>query len=921
MANGRIKVAGYAQKIFYENGIEYRNFSPDLVGNQFASNGGSPLFTIGNFVVTTNIDPSSIFNYNLGPYSQFFTLNDLSVNESNVYSLLNENANAILRLDPSSLLTHAYFGSSTEFMRVSLENIIINWPASIYMNPIVTLTDGSELVSYTVTNYQYNPISNRATFNVPNLSINNQYGINYLLNGNILGTFNESNGLRNLTVNYSEYVVGFNDTEYALIGFVPLSQPNSGSLTVIVEGNPFSNTGNTTDQYVVYHIKPNKTQRDLFFNGLNDFEGNLLNTLKIPQYTVTLRYPVESEDGTQLFQTTTLTWPTTDGYNLDYDTLDYDTYVGQLIDIAENSDITRSDLIVRFLVSDSISDFDSVAINYLSDDEPTDDKMKKTLRIYGRAYDDIKRYIDGIAFANTVTYDKVNNTPDIVLKNIARTIGWDLVSSILENNLLQNYVSTSRSTYSGFTRGYTPIESEYEMWRRIIMNSPWIWKSKGHRKVLEFLTKFIGAPSGLMVFNEHVYVAEKPLDANLVQDAIVLNGLDGDLSLYNIDSEGFPKTLADTPEMYFQKNGGWYQETGGPNASIYKLYGNNPHIGPYDGGKSYIDQFRGLIPNFTPVTVTNETILTGTTTLFTNYNQGTLNNYTGATFVDLSSEGFDISDCIVLETNLIPDPKPIDEFTACGCDIATNDSSLKIDVIYSAATIVCDTPVQTGSNITISDDDYYVYEFVLTDVEGATVTTYDTPYVHPVCCKTQYYGNGVPLDYYEVSSLPINEYLLLPEVIRNARTVISTYGGNIYWLSNRGKICCTPAISDPEDPNENCNNFATCNWRLAGTFPSPTFEQATIELGGVRYLKFVDPSGAFRVVSPTGDNCVNSIAESGVFDPFTGQLGFGCKVTISSWGVNNDNFIRSQTYLNRFLGSLACGSLYELPSENTNLAG
>ena len=126
MANGRIKVAGYAQKIFYENGIEYRNFSPDLVGNQFASNGGSPLFTIGNFVVTTNIDPSSIFNYNLGPYSQFFTLNDLSVNESNVYSLLNENANAILRLDPSSLLTHAYFGSSTEFMRVSLENIIIN---------------------------------------------------------------------------------------------------------------------------------------------------------------------------------------------------------------------------------------------------------------------------------------------------------------------------------------------------------------------------------------------------------------------------------------------------------------------------------------------------------------------------------------------------------------------------------------------------------------------------------------------------------------------------------------------------------------------------------------------------------------------------------------------------------------------------
>ena len=912
MANGRIKVAGYAQKIFYENGIEYRNFSPDLVGNQFASNGGSPLFTIGNFVVTTNIDPSSSFNYNLGPYSQFFTLNDLSVNETNVSSLLDENANAILRLDPSSLLTHAYFGSATEFIRVSLENIIINWPASIYMNPIVTLTDGSELVSYTVTNYQYDPISDLATFNVPYMSINNQYGINYLLNGNILGTFNEGNSLRNLTVNYGEYVVDFNGVEYPVTGFIPLSQPNSGSLTVTVEGDPFSNTGNTTDQYVIYHIKPNKTQRDLFFNGLNDFEGNLLNTLKIPQYTVTLRYPVEGDDGTQLFQTTTLTWPTTDGYNLDYDTSDYGTYVEQLIEIADNTDISRSDLIVRFLTSDSISDFDSVAVTYLSDDEPTDDKMKKTLRIYGRAYDDIKRYIDGIAFANTVTYDKVNNTPDIVLKNIARTIGWDLVSSILENNLLQNYISTSRSTYSGFTRGYTPIEAEYEMWRRIIMNSPWIWKSNGHRKVLEFLTKFIGAPSGLMVFNEHVYVAEKPLDANLVQEAIELNGLDGDLSLYNIDSEGFPKTLADTPDMYFQKNGGWYQETGGPNASVYKLYGNNPHIGPYDGGKSYIDQFRGLIPDFTPVTITDETILTGTTTLFTNYNYGTLNNYTGSTFVDLSSEGFDIADCIVLETNVIPDPKPTDEFTACGCDIATNDSSLKIDVIYSAATVVCDKPAQTGSNLMISEDDYYVYEFELTDIDGTTVVPsgYQTPYVHPECCKTQDYGNGVPLDYYEVVSLPTNQYFLLPEVIRNARPVVMTYGGNTYWISNRGKICCVPDVDDPNTPKpkEDCNNYATCKWRLAGDITNPIFEDATIDIGGVRYLKFVDPSGAFRVVSPTGNNCAYSIAESGVFDPFTGQFGFGCKVTTSSWAVNS--FLRSQTYLRRFLGELPCGSLY-----------
>ena len=189
-----------------------------------------------------------------------------------------------------------------------------------------------------------------------------------------------------------------------------------------------------------------------------------------------------------------------------------------------------------------------------------------------------------------------------------------------------------------------------------------------------------------MQFNEHVYVAEKALDADIVQSAIDLNGLDTDLTLYNIDSDGFPRVLPDTPDMYFQKGGGWYRETGSGNASKYILEGNNPHVGPYDRGQEYIDQFRGLIPDFEPVTIANASFQTGTKTLFTNYNQGTINNYTGNTFIDLSSEGFDLSDCVVLETHVVPDPKPTDEITACGCDIATNDNSIQIDVNYSAIT-------------------------------------------------------------------------------------------------------------------------------------------------------------------------------------------------------------------------------------------
>jgi hypothetical protein len=36
----------------------------------------------------------------------------------------------------------------------------------------------------------------------------------------------------------------------------------------------------------------------------------------------------------------------------------------------------------------------------------------------------------------------------------------------------------------------------------------------------------------------------------------------------------------------------WYRETGGANSTI--LTGNNPHVGSYDGGFKYINQFKEI---------------------------------------------------------------------------------------------------------------------------------------------------------------------------------------------------------------------------------------------------------------------------------------------------------------------------------------
>jgi len=618
MANDRIKVVGYAQKQFFENGIEYRPFSPDLVGIQLATAGDTPLFTMGNFAITTNMEPKSDKTFITNKFSNFVSLTDLDLTVAQTQTLLDNNAVVILNLDKTNLKYYALFGSLSEFVRVSLENIITNWPASLYLTPITQNSAGNTITGYTFQDYTYDSLNEISSFKVNVNFIDNKFQLNYLQNGTIVDTFNSTNDLRNITVNYSSYSILYNGTEYPVLNFTGSTYNTNDYIYLNVKGNVFS--GLSTASTVYYHIKPNKSKEEEFFNGLPDFEYYLLSRQVTPLYTATFKYPIKSDEGVILYITNSITWPVSDGYNIDFNTTDYINYATKLLDISTDSDLYQSNLMNRFLVTESISNFDTTPVHLSPLDEDTSgQKMNKTLQIYGRAFDEINNFISGIAFANVVTYNKQDNTPDIYLKNLARVLGWELISSVIEHDLLANYVTTSPSTYSGQSVGLTAVEADTELWRRLILNTPWLWKSKGARKSIEFLLRFIGAPQGLVKFNEYVYVAEAPINVDVFQEALILNGLNSDLSIYPIDSEGYPRPLPDTSDMYFQNYGLWYRETGGSGSTIDILTGNNPHLGPYDGGYNYINQFRSLIPNFSAVTISSETTTVGTTNLFTNY--------------------------------------------------------------------------------------------------------------------------------------------------------------------------------------------------------------------------------------------------------------------------------------------------------------
>ena len=117
----------------------------------------------------------------------------------------------------------------------------------------------------------------------------------------------------------------------------------------------------------------------------------------------------------------------------------------------------------RFLVSESISNFDTVPKCDGTEDETAGQKMNKTLKIYGREFDEVKKYIDGIAYSNNVSYDKKSNAPDQMIKYIARVMGWQLTSSVIENDLLKAYLDVPAPSYSGYSVGLTAAEAEIEL--------------------------------------------------------------------------------------------------------------------------------------------------------------------------------------------------------------------------------------------------------------------------------------------------------------------------------------------------------------------------------------------------------------------------------------------------------------------------
>jgi hypothetical protein len=179
----------------------------------------------------------------------------------------------------------------------------------------------------------------------------------------------------------------------------------------------------------------------------------------------------------------------------------------------------------------------------------------------------------------------------------------------------------------------------FDLIHNLILNSAYLFKSKGTRKSIEGLLRLIGAPDALVEFNENIYIVDQRINMKQFNQSIArisggtyvaqtpsldttnlfrIRGVeytgftttstieDANISIdqYPVDENGYPKILDDSEDYFFQKGAGWFEQTPSHrgvevfDSSRSVFSGFNPnyqtYLEPFTYGQKYLNRFRSF---------------------------------------------------------------------------------------------------------------------------------------------------------------------------------------------------------------------------------------------------------------------------------------------------------------------------------------
>lgn len=431
-----------------------------------------------------------------------------------------EQKQMILSNNYTSLSDFAYFGSCYELVRASVSDIINFFPGEIYIGDTIhqyvnTSGDIVDFDGYYVENPFSIDISTKTVTSIPTtLSSLHYFYLAY--SKYVLIVDNDEDNqipIDGITITISENPCNMNGT------LLSTTIIKAGTYSITIKREYYNGEVYSLSDTPNVRIRPNEEEIENFFDGLDAFEKALLD--RQTNYTATFDMPhIDEEHGTY-FTKDTFKWPTINGYNLDVESGQYAEYVTRLMEAAEYYDETVSDNIYRSMTHEAIKNMDWSFRREEDEDVAAEyayggGKIANVLRVFGRGFDDLKKYVDGIGSLNGVMYNDKNAIPNYFLTDSIDLRGF-VTSDVLYDEWFSNDASIGIKTevlYPGENDGYVAEEVENNFMRRLRLNINHILKHKGTKRSIEMMMGLFGIPRDWYSFKEYVYFADNFIQYN-----------------------------------------------------------------------------------------------------------------------------------------------------------------------------------------------------------------------------------------------------------------------------------------------------------------------------------------------------------------------------------------------------------------------
>lgn len=512
--------------------------------SRFAATSAESAFTFGTFrmdsnplndVFTESVSGSTL---SFGPYS---TIENSKSADFDVLKIITTKSNE-LNLKPDDATSYAYFGSFYTKVANAINNIVDTFPYALLSKSINS--------GVTIYDYSHDLVQQTSIFKISLSSITNQGGVIY-----VSGRSEQSESQIDL----------YNDTSSFAIQLSGESQSTITGTTFMNEIHEIVSYNYLYGQYFEFKIKgillPTEPISASTFNypiyirptrqRLGQFKRTLPNLETQLIYDGNFLIP---DTDTDTYSRVQFDWPKSiDGFAPDSYGFGFEAYADSILKNARIIDEEKTNIMLRTMIPENFTDLDS-----------QDKVYRKLTTIYGEQFDSIKQYIDGIAYAHSVSYSGAESVPNKFLSRLADMLGAKLPNAFNSEDVIDYLAGEFDSSGKAFE------EYNLEIWRRIMVNIVWLYKKRGTRDAISFIFKLIGAPKCLFNLEEFIYDVKRvnrkfdlnldfdDLDASLLpqefpQQLIVEEELLID-ALSPLDADLFTPENLENPESFIPAN-------------------------------------------------------------------------------------------------------------------------------------------------------------------------------------------------------------------------------------------------------------------------------------------------------------------------------------------------------------------------------